>query len=394
MADEQKENRKKIILSVMRTLVIVLAAVIFCYAAFRLIKIWMEYRQNEAFEKEMEDILGEDSDEDFDSEDPLNPVDPDNPDAPADSAGESKSGNNSTGGKNNNSKTGSSTSSFSKLSHEKKMARIDTLDNKYKDLVGALIIPVLKTETHMVVQGKNNEEYLHHDINKKYRYSGTFFVDYRVDASLKSRNTNLIIFGHRMKDGSMLGQLGDYWYKASVMKAHPTFTYVTKDAVYECQIFAVYKTTIDFNYLKVKFSSDKDFLDFVAQCRKQSKYDLSSVKIQAGDNIITLSTCDGTIGAEGEGRLVVQAKLVKIASRQKEESKAPDSAAESAESLPEEEESDDLLEEESDCPEDYEGSNAFDESEEEELPEESAPAEEPPAENSTPNDGDSAAGTP
>ena len=60
-----------------------------------------------------------------------------------------------------------------------------------------------------VVQGKDNDYYLHYTFKKDYLYSGTLFVDYRNSKSLL-RNYNTVIYGHNMTDGSMFNTLYNF----------------------------------------------------------------------------------------------------------------------------------------------------------------------------------------
>ena len=62
--------------------------------------------------------------------------------------------------------------------------------------------------SYPVVQGKDNEFYLHHDFQKNYAICGTLMLDCRND--IDARQEHLIIYGHQMKDGSMFKQLNGY----------------------------------------------------------------------------------------------------------------------------------------------------------------------------------------
>lgn len=69
---------------------------------------------------------------------------------------------------------------------------------------------------HPVVQGRDNDYYLHHLITGENHKSGSIFMDFHNQEDLSDRNT--IIYGHNMKDGSMFGTLDQYQSQALYRK--------------------------------------------------------------------------------------------------------------------------------------------------------------------------------
>ena len=59
-----------------------------------------------------------------------------------------------------------------------------------------------------VVQGEDNQEYLHKTFSANENTLGTIFLN--VDNSKDFSDKNSIVYGHRMKDGSMFRHLWDY----------------------------------------------------------------------------------------------------------------------------------------------------------------------------------------
>ena len=72
----------------------------------------------------------------------------------------------------------------------------DKLRAKNPDIVGWVYAKGTGID-YPIVQGKDNEEYLHMDYNKKKSSSGTIFLDHGCDKSFISDNN--IIYGHHMK---------------------------------------------------------------------------------------------------------------------------------------------------------------------------------------------------
>ncbi|NHN29169.1 class B sortase [Paenibacillus sp. S3N08] len=157
-----------------------------------------------------------------------------------------------------------------------------------------------------IVQAKDNDYYLTRNFKREAMRAGSMFMDYRNQSAGSSLNT--IIYGHDMRDGSMFGSLNQY-LKADFFDTHRSFGYDTLEESYQAEIFAVYFTTTDVNYIMTHFPDDEAYYTFLQDMQARSLYE-TNTSLASTDRIITLSTCDYTLDAE-EGRLVVQAKLVK-----------------------------------------------------------------------------------
>ncbi|MBK3497359.1 class B sortase [Viridibacillus sp. YIM B01967] len=172
------------------------------------------------------------------------------------------------------------------------------------ELVGWLTVD----DTHIdypILQAENNDFYLNHNYKKESNLAGSIFMDYRNRIEENDKNT--ILYGHRMKDGTMFTQLKKY-LEQDFADAHPKFYYDTLYEGYEIEVFAAYLTTTDFYYIETDFDNDDEFLDLVKNMREKSDVQ-TSVKVDAKDQILTLSTCDYGPG-ENRGRLVVHGKIV------------------------------------------------------------------------------------
>ena len=73
-----------------------------------------------------------------------------------------------------------------------------------QDVVGWLYVEALGI-SYPVVQGTDNDYYLHMTYQKTYNFAGTIFIDYANNRNFQDLNT--IVYGHNMKDGSMFGIL-------------------------------------------------------------------------------------------------------------------------------------------------------------------------------------------
>lgn len=76
-----------------------------------------------------------------------------------------------------------------------------------EDIVAWIQIPEIGVD-YPVVQGEDNEYYLHHTYRKEANKAGSIFLDYRNRADFTEQR--VIIYGHNMKDGSMFSNLKQY----------------------------------------------------------------------------------------------------------------------------------------------------------------------------------------
>ena len=179
----------------------------------------------------------------------------------------------------------------------------DKLRAKNPDIVGWVYAKGTGID-YPIVQGKDNEEYLHMDYNKKKSSSGTIFLDHGCDKSFISDNN--IIYGHHMKNGTMFAQLLKY-KEQDFFEKYPYFSIYTpdgKESKYQIFVAGVVEDTA-VNY-QFAFQSDEEFLNYIETIIGTSLY-TPNVEIDAASQIVTLSTCTNVADEE---RFVVQAVKV------------------------------------------------------------------------------------
>ncbi|MBQ5841026.1 MAG: class B sortase, partial [Clostridia bacterium] len=169
-----------------------------------------------------------------------------------------------------------------------------------------------------VVYSGDNEKYLRRDFHGNKSKNGTLFFDMRhVIEPFNHENKVLIIYGHNMASGQMFAGLNKLINRPHNARAATTLTLSTLFEKNDYKVFAAVMTDEDatgaeyFSTLRVKFSSDEDFLGYVEQVRARSLYDYP-VDVQAEDELVVLSTCTGKSDAKTKnGRLVVFARRVR-----------------------------------------------------------------------------------
>jgi len=175
-----------------------------------------------------------------------------------------------------------------------------------KAVTGWISIPGTKL-SYPLVQGKDNDWYLNHAWNGRTTSVGSIFLDWRNDAGLTDHHT--LIYGHRMKNGSMFATL-KYYDDPAYLAEHPSVYIKTDDGVHRYDIFAAYEAPVRSVTYRLDFPDEAARQELIDFALAQSVVDAGTVPGPA-DRILTLSTCTG----QGyDTRWVVQAVEVPPAS--------------------------------------------------------------------------------
>lgn len=154
-----------------------------------------------------------------------------------------------------------------------------------------------------VVQGEDNEYYLYRTVSGEWNGKGSIFADYRCAKPFSDFNT--ILYGHRMKDGSMFYSLTKY-EEQSYYEKHPVMRLFTPKKTYDLEIFAAVRIPSDSSLYRCDFQGEKEKAAYLKEVGEKSLID-TGVKVTPKERIVMLSTC--TYEFEN-ARLVVYGKLV------------------------------------------------------------------------------------
>ena len=91
------------------------------------------------------------------------------------------------------------------------------------DIVAWIEVPGTNID-YPVVQGKNNEEYMHHTFRKNYNFAGCIFLDSHCHQDFSSDNS--VIYGHHMRNGTMFAQLVKFREDSFVKKHRRIILYL------------------------------------------------------------------------------------------------------------------------------------------------------------------------
>ena len=172
---------------------------------------------------------------------------------------------------------------------------------KNSDVMGWILLPALDL-SYPVMQGEDNEKYLHRSISGEYLYAGSIFLDCKCSRSFRAYNT--ILYGHNMRDGSMFARLKDY-RDPEVYGSCPYFWIFTpeKDLLY--RICSVHPEGVGGSSYIIRFGSGKELEEWRTKVRNQSEVE-TGWQPDTEDRIVTLSTCTQDRGT----RYTVQGVLI------------------------------------------------------------------------------------
>jgi len=165
--------------------------------------------------------------------------------------------------------------------------RLSDMRLTYPDVVGWLSIPHTRID-YPFVQGRDNDEYLHRDMNQQASAAGTIFLDYRNTPTLTDLNS--VIFGHHMRSGAMFATLRSFTDK-SFFDANPAGTIFLPDATYTVQFIAFAEIKPDDQIIYDTGLSHDQASAFLAHVKAVARH-YRDVGATSGDRFITLSSCD------------------------------------------------------------------------------------------------------
>lgn len=177
--------------------------------------------------------------------------------------------------------------------------------SRYPDVVGWIEIPGAGI-SYPLVQGTDNSYYLHHLPTKESAISGSIFMDAHNLPDFSDSNT--VIYGHNMKDGSMFASL-DMLKNPAVYRDQPYFRiYLPDQKILVYEIFSVYIGSSDGAAYTYRFPAKSDFQDFLAAVCSLAEYDTGTT-VTDTDRIVTLSTCTNS---SRRSRFLVHGKQIQI----------------------------------------------------------------------------------
>lgn len=180
------------------------------------------------------------------------------------------------------------------------------LKSTNEDVVGWIYIEALEDVSYPVVQGTDNDEYLHTTYEGNYNFAGTIFVDYENKGDFSDCNT--IVYGHNMKNGSMFGNLKNFVQKEETYQKSKYFWILTPERSLRYEVISAYTTSVSSDTYTLFKGPGEEFLTYLNNIVEKSEIATTPGELTVKDRIVTLSTCTGNEAT----RFVVQGKLTDI----------------------------------------------------------------------------------
>lgn len=202
----------------------------------------------------------------------------------------------------NNREIKKQTEKYVKKTNDKYEIDFKKLKQENKNVVAYLKVDGTNID-YIVVQGKDNDYYLTHNLKNESNVAGWVFADYKnkFDGSDK----NIIVYGHNMRDGSMFSTLKNVltndWQQGNNKKV----LFITENGYNYYEVFSTYSISPEDYYIKTSFNSDSEYDTFLKKIVSRSVYDYKT-SVNTNDRILTLSSCV----EHGTKRVVLHAKLI------------------------------------------------------------------------------------
>ncbi|MCR5321776.1 MAG: class B sortase [Lachnospiraceae bacterium] len=190
------------------------------------------------------------------------------------------------------------------------LKKYKTLYELNNDVVGWITIDGTKVDYPVMQTVYDEEYYLYRNYYRKDAKEGLPFMDSRC--MIGKPSTNLIIYGHNMKNGTMFADLLKYESKDYYDKhRYIRFDTLYEEAIYE--IVAVFRSRVAFenedtfrfyNFIEADYESE--FYDYYEMIRNMSLYSIDA-EAMASDYLLTLCTCEYTVE---DGRFVIVARKI------------------------------------------------------------------------------------
>ena len=315
-AKKRKIPRRNPTLSHIFTLAIIISACVMIYSGYRLVTTLWQYREGEKEYTNLRQYTSEAVQEEEPEEE--EPEEPEETEAsPADSSAEEEPSEEEKEREKETEKSGEEEAEKKadpekKKEPEKKDYRtkekppikvdFDSLREINEDVVGWLYIGSLDV-SYPVVQGEDDDYYLHRTFEQNYNFSGSIFVEYLNKGDFSDPNT--IVYGHNMQNGSMFGYLLRLTAE-DLYKEDPYFWILTPEGNYKYAMFSIHETAISSDVYTIFGGRGENFVKWAEDMQKMSEASLPARTFSEDSLIVTLSTCTN----DSTARYVVQGVAV------------------------------------------------------------------------------------
>ena len=163
----------------------------------------------------------------------------------------------------------------------------DALKKINPDVVSWITIPGTNID-YPLLQGKDNNQYLHKDMEGRDSAAGAIFLDHGDKADLSSRHN--IIYGHHMKNGTMFKDIVKY-KDQQYFDEHQDIILYTPDREIHLKALAAVVANPDAIRRKIDFQSWEEFTSYIEEMTKGAKAFAAAPKGTAIRHLYSFVTC-------------------------------------------------------------------------------------------------------
>lgn len=162
----------------------------------------------------------------------------------------------------------------------------DSLREVNPDIVGWLYYESTNIN-YPIVQGKDNDYYLHITFEGTWAVGGTLFVDAVTEKPFDQFNT--IVYGHHMQDHSMFGDIKNL-KDIEYCREHPQLELVTPEGKYHLRICAFMNQPADSAIYTTNIHDEEGRQQYIDLIDSLASY-TTEEEITTDDKLVVLSTC-------------------------------------------------------------------------------------------------------
>lgn len=200
------------------------------------------------------------------------------------------------------------TDDLSSFSVPDKKIDFSALQKENPDIYSWITIPGTPIDYPVLQNEDELDYYLMHNLNGSYGYPGCIYTQY-VNA-MDWTDSNTVIYGHNMKDGSMFAALHHY-QEQEFFEENPYVYIYSPEEIMVYRIFAAYETSDVHLLLAFDTENEDSYGEYLKGILENEEsmgnhFD-RTLALESKDKIISLETC---ISSKPHRRYLVQAVLV------------------------------------------------------------------------------------
>lgn len=191
---------------------------------------------------------------------------------------------------------------------ERRFTAYRTLEELNPDMVGWIRIEGTRIDYPVMQTRDNPDYYLHRDFNKK---KSDYGIPYMAEmCHYEEPGTNLLIYGHHMRNGTMFAALAGYTDE-SFYRKHPyiQFDFVDREGSYEIAAVVRVDAAGDATpWQDLLFPAEETAWETAWHVVEGQSFYQTGVKLGYEDRLLALVTCEYTLK---DGRLMVVAREIR-----------------------------------------------------------------------------------